>query len=47
MEAWEGVLHPLRAQHICNLAEEAMPIISHTANVYTLAKQGATLAQTF
>ena len=39
-EARKGILHPLSAQHICNLAEEAVPVISHSAWVYTLAKKG-------
>jgi hypothetical protein len=38
VEAREGVPHAMRTQHIRNLAEKAMPVVSNLGHIYTLAK---------
>lgn len=38
VETREGILDAVRTQHICNLAEKAMPVISNLGHVYTLAR---------
>lgn len=37
-KAWERILDAVGAQHISNLAEEAVPVIPELGHVYTLAK---------
>ena len=44
LEAREGILDAVGTEHIGNLAEEAVPVISNLAHVYTLAQTRATLA---
>lgn len=44
VEAREGILDTVCTEHIGNLAEEAVPVISNLAHVYTLAQINATLA---
>ncbi len=38
VEAREGILDAVCAQHIGNLAEQAVPVVSNLGHVYTLTK---------